>query len=126
MPTYAYECSACGHRFEEFQTMSAAVLRKCPACKKSKLQRLIGAGAGVIFKGSGFYQTDYKKSGGDKKGSEGDGKQTASESSKDGGSDGKAGAPKAPATESKPASSDPAQPASKSASKPASKPDKKS
>ncbi|MEZ5962576.1 MAG: zinc ribbon domain-containing protein [Planctomycetota bacterium] len=61
MPTYAYECSACGHRFEEFQTMTAAPLRKCPACSKQKLQRLIGAGAGVIFKGSGFYETDYKK-----------------------------------------------------------------
>jgi putative FmdB family regulatory protein len=63
MPTYDYLCSACGHRFEEFQSMSAAPLRKCPACKKQKLDRLIGAGAGVIFKGSGFYQTDYKSSG---------------------------------------------------------------
>jgi len=63
MPTYDYQCAACGHRFEEFQTMSAAPLRKCPQCKKSKLERLIGAGAGVIFKGSGFYQTDYRSSG---------------------------------------------------------------
>ncbi len=60
MPTYDYVCSACGHRFEEMQAMSAEPLKKCPACKKSKLERLIGAGAGVIFKGSGFYQTDYK------------------------------------------------------------------
>jgi putative FmdB family regulatory protein len=60
MPTYDYLCEACGHRFEEFQTMTAKVLRKCPACGKSKLERLIGAGAGVIFKGSGFYQTDYR------------------------------------------------------------------
>lgn len=60
MPTYDYLCSACGHRFEEFQSMSAKTLRKCPACKKSALERLIGAGAGVIFKGSGFYQTDYR------------------------------------------------------------------
>lgn len=60
MPTYDYVCSACGHRFEEFQSMTAALLKKCPACKKQKLERLIGAGAGVIFKGSGFYQTDYK------------------------------------------------------------------
>lgn len=60
MPTYDYLCSACGHRFEEFQSMSAKALRKCPACKKSALDRLIGAGAGVIFKGSGFYQTDYR------------------------------------------------------------------
>lgn len=60
MPTYDYLCSACGHRFEEFQSMSADPLVKCPACKKNKLERLIGAGAGVIFKGSGFYQTDYR------------------------------------------------------------------
>lgn len=60
MPTYDYQCAACGHRFEEFQSMSAKALRKCPACKKAKLERLIGAGAGVIFKGSGFYQTDYR------------------------------------------------------------------
>jgi putative FmdB family regulatory protein len=60
MPTYDYACSACGHRFEEFQSMSADPLKKCPACKKQKLERLIGTGAGVIFKGSGFYQTDYR------------------------------------------------------------------
>lgn len=62
MPTYDYLCSACGHRFEEFQSMSAKPLRKCPACSKNQLERLIGAGAGVIFKGSGFYQTDYRSS----------------------------------------------------------------
>jgi putative FmdB family regulatory protein len=60
MPTYDYACSACGHRFEEFQSMSSDPLKKCPACKKSKLERLIGTGAGVIFKGSGFYETDYR------------------------------------------------------------------
>lgn len=63
MPTYDYRCDACEHRFEEFQTMSAKPLRKCPQCGKKALQRLIGAGAGVIFKGSGFYQTDYKGTG---------------------------------------------------------------
>lgn len=62
MPTYDYLCSACGHRFEEFQSMTAKALRKCPACSKNQLERLIGAGAGVIFKGSGFYQTDYRSS----------------------------------------------------------------
>jgi putative FmdB family regulatory protein len=62
MPTYDYQCDACLHRFEAFQSMSDKALRKCPACKKPKLQRLIGAGAGVIFKGSGFYQTDYRGS----------------------------------------------------------------
>lgn len=60
MPTYAYECQACGHGFEEFQGITAAPLRKCPSCGKLKLQRLIGPGAAVIFKGGGFYQTDYR------------------------------------------------------------------
>ncbi len=61
MPTYEYECDACGHAFEEFQSMSDKPLKKCPKCKKQKLQRLIGSGAGIIFKGSGFYETDYKR-----------------------------------------------------------------
>ena len=60
MPTYRYECQACGHTLEAFQSMTENALRKCPACGKQKLQRLIGAGAGVIFKGSGFYETDYR------------------------------------------------------------------
>ena len=60
MPTYDYVCKACGHRFEEFQSMSADPLKKCPQCNKKQLERLIGTGAGVIFKGSGFYETDYR------------------------------------------------------------------
>ncbi len=60
MPTYEYLCEACGHEFELFQAMSASVKRKCPDCGKLKLKRLIGTGSGVIFKGSGFYQTDYR------------------------------------------------------------------
>ena len=60
MPTYAYECDACGHHFEKFQSMTANSLRKCPECKERKLERLIGPGAGIIFKGSGFYETDYR------------------------------------------------------------------
>jgi putative FmdB family regulatory protein len=60
MPTYEYECDACGHGFEQFQPITAAALRKCPRCAKPRLRRLIGAGGGVIFKGAGFYQTDYR------------------------------------------------------------------
>jgi len=61
MPTYQYECSACGHEFEELQAMTDAKLVKCPKCGKKKLDRLIGSGSGMIFKGSGFYANDYKK-----------------------------------------------------------------
>ena len=63
MPTYDYVCGACGHAFEHFQSMTSRRLRKCPSCGKPKLERLVGSGAGVIFKGSGFYETDYKRSG---------------------------------------------------------------
>ena len=60
MPTYDYQCRACGHEFERFQSITAERLRKCPLCGKRTLKRLIGTGAGIIFKGSGFYQTDYR------------------------------------------------------------------
>ena len=60
MPTYDYLCEKCGHRFEQFQSIRASALRKCPECSKMGLKRLIGTGAGIIFKGSGFYQTDYR------------------------------------------------------------------
>ena len=60
MPTYDYECDACGHKFEKFHSMTAPSLKKCHKCAKLALRRLIGTGAGVIFKGSGFYQTDYR------------------------------------------------------------------
>ena len=59
MPTYEYQCDKCGHKFEKFQSMTANALRKCPQCGKQSLKRLIGTGAAIIFKGSGFYQTDY-------------------------------------------------------------------
>lgn len=61
MPTYQYECEACGHEFEMLQSMTEAKIRKCPKCGKLKLARLIGSGSGLIFKGTGFYETDYKK-----------------------------------------------------------------
>jgi putative FmdB family regulatory protein len=60
MPTYDYECDNCGHTFEHFQSISEPVLKKCPECGKLKLRRLFGTGAAVVFKGSGFYQTDYR------------------------------------------------------------------
>lgn len=63
MPTYEYACPKCGHQFEQFQSMRDEPLKKCPQCKKTGLKRLVGGGAGLIFKGSGFYITDYKKSG---------------------------------------------------------------
>ena len=60
MPTYDYECDACGHEFELFQSISDSVKRKCPECGERKLRRLFGTGAAVVFKGSGFYETDYR------------------------------------------------------------------
>ncbi len=60
MPTYDYQCNACDYKFELFQLMSARPIKKCPECGKLKVKRLIGAGSTIIFKGSGFYQTDYR------------------------------------------------------------------
>jgi putative FmdB family regulatory protein len=60
MPTYDYECQACGYQMELFQGINDPVLEKCPKCKKKKLKRLFGAGGAIVFKGSGFYQTDYR------------------------------------------------------------------
>ena len=92
MPTYEYACPKCGHEFEQFQSMRDEPLKKCPKCKKAGVKRLVGGGAGLIFKGSGFYITDYKT----KKGTP----------HTDGGS-----AAKPAAGDSKPAASAPAAPA---------------
>jgi len=118
MPTYSYECDACGHKFDKFQAMSDEVLTKCPECKKKKLRRLFGTGAGLIFKGSGFYLTDYRSEGyksseaADKKASE-----PAAESSKsDSGGDKTASKPAAsdkPAASEKPAKSENSSPKTK-------------
>ena len=96
MPTYEYVCSKCGHEFEQFQSMNDQPLKRCPKCKKLGLKRLIGRGGGIIFKGTGFYQTDYKKT----------------SAPKEGGADAK---PAAPAADAKPAAA-PAKPAAKSSS----------
>ncbi|MEO6993388.1 MAG: FmdB family zinc ribbon protein [Lacunisphaera sp.] len=66
MPTYEYVCTKCGHEMEAFQPMKDEPLKKCPACKRLALKRKIGGGAGLIFKGTGFYITDYKKKSGSK------------------------------------------------------------
>ena len=63
MPTYDYRCNACGHEFEEFQSIKADALKTCPKCQQEALERLIGPGAALIFKGSGFYLTDYRSEG---------------------------------------------------------------
>ncbi len=60
MPTYDYVCKKCDHQWELFQSMKDNPIRKCPSCGKLKAKRVIGPGAGIIFKGSGFYQTDYR------------------------------------------------------------------
>ena len=76
MPTYEYKCSHCNHLMEAFQSITASPKKKCPECGKLKLQRLMGIGAGVIFKGSGFYETDYR-SDSYKKDAEGEKKATS-------------------------------------------------
>ncbi|MDX1565538.1 MAG: zinc ribbon domain-containing protein, partial [Phycisphaeraceae bacterium] len=88
MPTYEYQCQACGHELEAFQSITAGPLRKCPECGKLKLKRMIGTGGGVIFKGSGFWQTDYRSEN-YKSGAEKEKKATESAGSDGGKSDGK-------------------------------------
>ena len=81
MPTYDYHCDACEHEFELFQAISEPKKRKCPECGKLKLRRLFGTGAAVVFKGSGFYQTDYR-SDSYKKGAEAEKKATEKKETK--------------------------------------------
>jgi len=93
MPTYDYVCNACDHRFELFQSITANRKRKCPQCGRLKLRRLIGPGAAIVFKGSGFYQTDYR-SASYRKGASAEKKNGSS-----GSSDGKASESKSKSTE---------------------------
>lgn len=108
MPTYEYACPKCGHQFEQFQSMRDEPLKKCPKCKKTGLKRLLGAGAGLIFKGSGFYITDYKNKG----------------AAKEGGGDAQKSSDSKPA-EAKPAAADSKPSAKPAESKPAKSPPKK-
>jgi len=81
MPTYDYQCDACGHRFDLFQSMLDKPVKKCPKCSRLKVRRLLGTGGGVIFKGSGFYQTDYRSDSYKKAASaDGDGKKSETKS----------------------------------------------
>lgn len=120
MPTYEYACDACGHKFEEFQSITAKPTVKCPACGKRKVKRLISAGAGFIFKGSGFYITDYRsdKYKADAKGDAPPAKTDAATGKSDA-SAGKSASPaKAPIADTAPAKPEAKSPA-KSDSKPA-------
>ena len=108
MPTYDYECDSCGHSFELFQQISESVKKKCPDCGKLKLRRLFGTGAAVVFKGSGFYQTDYRSEA-YKKAADADQKASSDSSSdKKGSDDNKGTAKEKPAAKKKqdPKSSD--------------------
>ena len=102
MPTYDYECNGCGHTLEIFQGINDPVKKKCPECGKNKLKRLFGTGAAIVFKGSGFYQTDYRSESYKK------GEKAAKEStSKDGKkSESKKSESKAAKSDSKPSKSD--------------------
>ncbi|MGA3246417.1 MAG: zinc ribbon domain-containing protein [Bacteroidota bacterium] len=86
MPTYDYKCKKCGHTFEEFQSMSAKKLVICPSCGKPGLVRLMSSGTSLVFKGSGFYQTDYKKSGSSTSSSSSKSKSESSSAEKSSGS----------------------------------------
>src|SRR5687767_4980557 len=99
MPTYDYKCDACGHAFERFQSIKADPVKKCPECGKSKVKRLISTGAGLIFKGSGFYITDYRDAG-YKESAKADSGQAAASDGKAGGDSAAAAAAAAASTQS--------------------------
>jgi putative FmdB family regulatory protein len=102
MPTYEYECQACGHRFDVLQKITEEPLKKCPKCQRVKLKRLIGAGLGVIFKGSGFYSTDNKRGGSSSVSRKSESKdETKSETKTESGTEGKGSTEPKPKAESK-------------------------
>lgn len=118
MPTYEYKCKNCSHLFEQFQSMKDAPLRKCPECGKNTLERLIGTGAAILFKGSGFYQTDYRTE------SYKAGEKAASGSASTPSGDGKAADSAAKPAESQPAKTPAALPAKPASSGKSDKPGK--
>jgi putative FmdB family regulatory protein len=124
MPTYEYKCDACGNEFEKFQSITSDPIRKCPKCGKNKVRRLISAGAGLIFKGSGFYITDYRDNGYNesKKADNASSEKSADSKPAEGGGE----AAKPTVSESKPAETKNEKPAAKeSAPKSESKPEPK-
>jgi putative FmdB family regulatory protein len=132
MPTYEYKCAACNYEFERFQSIMAEPIKRCPECGKAKVKRLIGTGSGVIFKGSGFYTTDYRSEAYDKsaKAENGNGTTGDKAESKPADKGGEKASADKPAV-AEPAAKKEASPksetppsASKSAAKPSSKPSK--
>src|SRR5688500_7961300 len=119
MPTYEYQCDACGHKFEKFQSIKADPIRACPQCRKNKVRRLISTGAGLIFKGSGFYITDYRSDAYKEKAkSESGEKPDAAKSDATKADAGKSNAPKTDAAKSE-SKTDSSKPAAKSDPAPA-------
>jgi putative FmdB family regulatory protein len=116
MPTYEYQCDACGHTFEQFQSIKAEPIKKCPSCGKKKVKRLLGTGAGFVFKGSGFYITDYRSESYNKAAKAAEGAASGNGEAK----------PAAEGSASKPDTKVEAKPAAKAESKPAAKPAGKS
>jgi putative FmdB family regulatory protein len=104
MPTYEYVCAACNHRFEQYQSITAPPIRKCPSCGRQRVSRLIGTGAGVIFKGSGFYQTDYRSESYKKAAQAESGTDSKSDSKADSKVDSKTDSKAKPAADGQPAS----------------------
>lgn len=103
MPTYDYECQGCGNEWELFQSMKDSPVKSCPKCKKRKAKRLMGLGAGLIFKGTGFYETDYKRAGSKKKEDGGESSSSDSSSSESKGTEKKStGSDSKPKNESSP------------------------
>tara|TARA_A100001037_G_C14622947_1_gene402394 strand:+ start:189 stop:524 length:336 start_codon:yes stop_codon:yes gene_type:complete len=94
MPNYDYICESCGHSWEMFQSMNDNPAKTCPKCKKRKARRQIGLGAGIIFKGSGFYETDYKRSGEKEKKESKSESESSSNTDKSSGSENKKAKPK--------------------------------